>query len=55
MVADGKLAATFVYPTGGREAVEIAAKILAGQSVPHKIVLPPAMITRENAATPGSK
>ena len=51
MVADGKLAATFVYPTGGRESVEVAAKILAGQSVPHKIVLPTEMITRENAPT----
>ena len=48
-VADGKLAATFVYPTGGREAVEIASKILAGQPVPHKIVLKTEMITRENA------
>ncbi len=49
-VADGKLAATFVYPTGGREAVEIADKILSGQAVPHKIVLPTRMITPEKAA-----
>jgi ribose transport system substrate-binding protein len=48
-VADGKLAATFVYPTGGREAVEIASKILAGQPVPHKIALKTEMITRDNA------
>jgi ribose transport system substrate-binding protein len=48
-VADGKLAATFVYPTGGREAVEIASKILSGQPVPHKIVLKTERITRENA------
>jgi ribose transport system substrate-binding protein len=48
-VADGKLAATFVYPTGGREAVEIASKILAGQPVPQKIVLKTEMITRESA------
>ncbi|MEO7965756.1 MAG: substrate-binding domain-containing protein [Gemmatimonadaceae bacterium] len=38
-VKDGKLAATFVYPTGGKEAVEVAAKILSGQSVPHHITL----------------
>ena len=38
-VADGKLEATFVYPTGGREAVEAAAKILAGAQVPKKITL----------------
>jgi len=38
-VADGKLAATFVYPTGGKEAVDIAVKILRGDSVPHRITL----------------
>jgi ribose transport system substrate-binding protein len=48
-VADGKLDATFVYPTGGREAVELAARILAGERVPHKVVLPTEKITRENA------
>lgn len=48
MVADGKLAVTFVYPAGGKEAVEIAAKIFAGEKVPHKIVLPTVMITPEN-------
>ena len=46
-VADGKLDATFVYPTGGREAVELAAKILAGEKVPKKVVLPTAIVTRE--------
>jgi ribose transport system substrate-binding protein len=46
-VADGKLAATFVYPTGGKQAVEMASKILAGETVPHKIVLPTEMITKE--------
>jgi len=49
MVADGKLAATFVYPTGGREAVEIAGRILSGEKVPHRVVLPTRMITKENA------
>jgi ribose transport system substrate-binding protein len=44
-VADGQLAATFVYPTGGKEAVEIAAKILAGDSVPHRITLSTERIT----------
>ena len=38
-VADGKLAATFVYPTGGREAIDVAARILRGDSVPHRITL----------------
>jgi len=47
-VADGKLAVTFIYPTGGKEAVEIADKIFKGEKVPHKITLPTAMITKEN-------
>jgi ribose transport system substrate-binding protein len=55
MVADGKLAATFVYPTGGREAVDAAARIFAGEKVPHKIVLPTLMITKENALAPSTK
>jgi ribose transport system substrate-binding protein len=50
MVADGRLAATFVYPTGGKEAVEIAEKILKGEKVPHKIVLDTAMVTKDNVA-----
>lgn len=45
-VADGKLAATFVYPTGGKEAVEIAEKILHGEQVPHRITLPTERITK---------
>ncbi len=48
MVADGKLAATFVYPAGGKEAIEIADKIFRGQKVPHTIVLPTIMITPAN-------
>lgn len=38
-VQDGKLAATFVYPTGGKEAVDIAVRILKGEQVPHRITL----------------
>jgi ribose transport system substrate-binding protein len=45
-VIDGKLAATFVYPTGGKEAVETAAKILRGESVPHHITLATQEITK---------
>jgi ribose transport system substrate-binding protein len=45
-VADGKLAATFVYPTGGKEAVETAVKILHGEKVPHRITLATERITR---------
>lgn len=44
-VTDGKLAATFVYPTGGKEAIDVAVKILAGESVPHRITLSTERIT----------
>jgi ribose transport system substrate-binding protein len=46
-VADGRLDATFVYPTGGREAVELAARILKGETVPHRVVLQTEKITRQ--------
>jgi len=45
-VADGKLAATFVYPTGGKEAVDIAVRILAGEQVPHRMTLGTQRITK---------
>lgn len=45
-VADGQLEATFVYPTGGREAVETAARILGGEQVPRRITLRTEKITR---------
>lgn len=45
-VQDGKLAATFVYPTGGKEAVDIAAKILRGEPVPHRITLSTEQVTK---------
>jgi len=49
-VIQGRLAATFVYPTCGREAIETAHKILLNEPVPRRITLPTALITRENAA-----
>lgn len=45
-VADGKLAATFVYPTGGKQAVEVADSILHHLPVPHRITLSSERITR---------
>ena len=45
-VSDGKLAATFVYPTGGKQAVEVADSILRGKAVPHRITLATERITR---------
>lgn len=45
-VTDGTLAATFVYPTGGKEAIDVAVKILKGEQVPHRITLGTERITR---------
>jgi ABC-type sugar transport system substrate-binding protein len=45
-VAHGVLSATFVYPTGGREAVEVADRILRKETVPHRITLPTERINR---------
>ena len=45
-VADGRLEATFVYPTGGRQAVELAAQILAGEKVERHVTLPTEKITK---------
>jgi ribose transport system substrate-binding protein len=46
LVTDGKLSATFVYPTGGAEAVETASRILHGQPVAHRITLPTRIVSR---------
>ena len=42
------LAATFQYPTGGREAIDTALKILAGQAAPKKITLGSRLFTADN-------
>jgi ribose transport system substrate-binding protein len=47
-VRQGILAASFEYPTGGREAIEMALQILAGKQVPHEITLPSKVYTKEN-------
>jgi ribose transport system substrate-binding protein len=49
-VLDGKLEATFLYPTPGAEGIRMALKILKKEIVPKRILLPTAVITRENAA-----
>ncbi len=48
-VIRGRLAATFVYPTCGKDAIETAHKILLNQPVPRRIMLKTALITKENA------
>ena len=47
-VRQGILDATFEYPTGGKEAIEVALKILAGQEVPKEITLGSRLFTKEN-------
>ncbi|MBD3410047.1 MAG: substrate-binding domain-containing protein [Ignavibacteriales bacterium] len=48
-VADGMLDATFVYPTGGEKAIEIARDILAGKDVPKSVTLETARVDSTNA------
>ena len=50
-VADGQWAATFTYPTGAQEALDLAQKILldCATSVPASVTVPTQAITRANA------
>jgi len=50
-VAKGEWAATFTYPTGAREAIMMAKKILVDceKPVPDNLILPTIAVTRENA------
>jgi ribose transport system substrate-binding protein len=52
-VKQGILDATFLYPTGGAKAIEVALDLLAGKKVPKKIVLGTRMYTKENVAKGG--
>lgn len=47
-VKQGILDATFVYPTGGKEAIDTARQILQKQSVPKKITLQSRVVTKDN-------
>ena len=47
-VRQGILAASFEYPTGGKEAIEIALEILNGKQVPKEITLSSRVFTKEN-------
>ncbi|WP_158891246.1 substrate-binding domain-containing protein [Amycolatopsis anabasis] len=50
-VEAGRLSATLLYPTGGKEAIEAAKKILVDcQQVPKQQTLPTKLVTKENAA-----
>jgi ribose transport system substrate-binding protein len=52
-VEQGIQAASFEYPTGGKEAVEAALKILKGEKVEKKITLDSKYFTKENVAKGG--
>jgi len=52
-VRQGLLAASFEYPTGGREAVESALRILNGEAVPKQLTLRSRVFTPENVASGG--
>jgi ribose transport system substrate-binding protein len=52
-VQQGILAATFQYPTGGKEAIDVALKILKGEKVPKNITLGTRIFTKENVAKGG--
>jgi len=49
-VNKGELTATFLYPTPGEEGVRQALKIVKGETVEKKIVLPTQTIDSSNAA-----
>ncbi len=52
-VRQGILDASFQYPTGGQEAIDVALKILAGQKVPKEITLGSRIFTKDNVDTGG--
>jgi ribose transport system substrate-binding protein len=47
-VRQGVLQASFEYPTGGKEAIQTALKILNGENVPKEITLRSRVFTKEN-------
>jgi ribose transport system substrate-binding protein len=50
-VEQGRLKATYVYPTGGREAIDLAKKILVDcTDVPKTTTLETEQVTADNAA-----
>ncbi len=49
-VLNGELNATFLYPTGGKKAIEIANDILSGKKVPKTITLETVTIDKLNAS-----
>ena len=50
----GILAASFEYPTGGKEAIETGLKILRGETVEKEITLSSRVFTPENIDSGGT-
>ncbi len=48
-VGAGRFAASFIYPTGGDQIIDVAVKILNGDSVSRNYTLPTAVVDRNNA------
>ena len=44
----GILSASFEYPTGGHEAIEMALDVFAGKQVPKEVTLESHVFTKEN-------
>ncbi len=54
-VKQGILDATFLYPTGGREAIDVALKVLAGETVPKEITLGSRIFDKQNVESGGEE
>ncbi len=52
-VVQGIMDATFLYPTGGEEAIDVALDILSGVEVPKHVTLGTRLFTPENVASGG--
>ncbi len=52
-VAQGILDATFLYPTGGADAIDVALRLLHGEEVPKRITLGTRIFTADNVAQGG--
>jgi ribose transport system substrate-binding protein len=54
-VKEGILDATFAYPTGGAEAVDLAEKLLAGEKAPKRITLGTRLFSKDNVERGGEE
>ena len=54
-VGQGIMEATFEYPNGGKEAIDMTLQILAGEKVPKEVTLPSRIYTRDNLERGGEE